>query len=80
MGGVEDPTVGLDDALFEGCRELRCVVVEAADEVEALHLIAIQLEDFALEDNWTRLILASWGTRLMSQPPPVALAMRWPRS
>jgi len=51
VGGVEESTVGLDDALFEGRRELRCVGVETADEVEALHLIAGQLENFALEDT-----------------------------
>ena len=51
MGGVEELAVGLDDALLESSGDLRCVGVEAADEIEALHLIAGQFEDFALENT-----------------------------
>lgn len=50
MGSVEEPAVRLDDALFQGRGELRCVAVEAADEVEALHMVAVQFENLALED------------------------------
>ena len=51
MGGVKEPAVGLDDALFEGSRKLRRIGVEAADEIEALHLIAGQFENFPLENT-----------------------------